>query len=475
MEIHSHIRILVENGKRAVMDLRRFPRTFWAANTIELFERLAYYGMNIILAIYLTRRVGYSTQLAVSITGFFISSLYLLPIPTGAISDKIGFRNGLFIAFSLLALGYGVLGFFPSKLTVIFALALIAVGGAFVKPVISGTVKKTSPGDLSKIGFSIFYMVVNIGGFTGKIVAKLLRQDLGRWLSTSGYTALRDWVAVNVPPFRVTDDIIARAAEQTPPMPPEVFLDMLKWQGFGMQVICLFSMAMAVVALLFVALMYKEPDRTGEPVRSARETFVDMFKVLADWKFMTFIVIFAGFDLMFWQLYLSVPLYITRHISETAPMALIVAINPGMIICFQMPVAWAVRRMKPISTMALGMAISTGAMLLLGFMPTLAGVCISIAVFAIGEMTFAPRFLDYVSSMAPSGKVGLYLGYSYMRSFFANMIGGPLSGLLVARYIPETGQREPFKMWFVFAGIGIAALAALFVYNRFVGEQEEAK
>jgi len=467
------IRILVENGKRAVMDLRRFPRTFWAANTIELFERLAYYGMNIILAIYLTRRVGYSTELAVSITGFFISSLYLLPIPAGAVSDKIGFRNGLFAAFSLLAIGYAVLGLFPSKATVILALGLIAVGGAFVKPVISGTVKKTSPEGLSKIGFSIFYMVVNIGGFTGKIVAKLLRQDLGRWLSTSGYTVLRDWVAANVPPFRVTEDIITRAAEQTPSMTPEAFLDMLKWQGFGMQVICLFSMTMAIVAIVFVALMYKEPDRTGEPVISVRQTFVDMVKVLVDWKFMAFIAIFTGFDLMFWQLYLSVPLYITRHISETAPMAFIVAINPGMIILFQMPVAWAVRKMRPISTMALGMAVSTVAMLMLGLVPTLIGACIAIAIFAIGEMTFAPRFLDYVAGMAPSGKVGLYLGYSYMRSFFANMIGGPLSGLLVARYVPETGLREPQKMWFVFATIGVAALIALFIYNRFVGEQEE--
>ncbi|MCK4237301.1 MAG: MFS transporter, partial [Candidatus Krumholzibacteria bacterium] len=335
-----------------------------------------------------------------------------------------------FIAFSLLALGYGSLGAFPSKATVIFALALIAMGGAFVKPVISGTIKKTSPEGLSRIGFSIFYMVVNIGGFSGKIVAKLLRQDLGRWISESGYTALKDWVGLNIPPFEITGEIVERAAGQSPPMTPEAFLEMLKWQGLGMQLICFFSMAMAVVALVLVAFMYREPDRTGEPVRSAKETFADMFRVLGDIKFVAFIVIFAGFDLMFWQLYLSVPLYITRHISERAPMAYIVAINPGMIILLQMPVAMAVRRMKPLTTMALGMAISTVAMLLLGFLPTLWGVCISIAVFALGEMTFAPRFLDYVSSMAPKGKVGLYLGYAYMRSFIANIIGGPLSGLL---------------------------------------------
>lgn len=452
------------------MKLDQFPKTFWAANTIELFERLAYYGMNIILALYLTRRVGYSTEVAVSITGFFIASLYLLPIPAGAISDKMGFRNGLFIAFSLLALGYGLLGAFPTKIMVLVSLAIIAIGGAFVKPVISGTIKKTSPEGLSKIGFSIFYMVVNIGGFSGKIVAKLLRQDLGRWISQSGFVRLQEWVAANVPPFTITPEIIERAAEQSPPMTPEAFFEMLKWQGLGMQVICFFSMLMAIVALLFVAFMYREPDRTGEPIRSVKETFTDMVRVLGDWKFVSFILIFAGFDLMFWQLYLSVPLYITRHISERAPMAYIVAINPGMIILLQMPIALAMQRIKPLATMALGMAISVVAMVLLGLLPTLWGACISIAVFAIGEMTFAPRFLDYVSSLAPKGKVGLYLGYAYVRSFIATMIGGPLSGVLVERYCPETGPRAPYKMWFVFAGIGMFALIVLFIYNRFVGE-----
>jgi len=453
------------------MQLAKFPRTFWVANTIELFERIAYYGMNIILAIYLTRRVGFSTQVAVSITGIFISSLYLLPIPAGAISDRIGFRNGLFIAFSVLALGYGLLGAVPAQATVIVALVLIAIGGAFVKPVISGTVKKTSPEGLSKIGFSIFYMMVNVGGFTGKIVAKALRQDLGTWLSQSNYEAVQRWVAARVPPFGVTPEIVERAAAQSPPLSPEAFLEMLKWQGFGMQVICLFSMAMALVALLFVGCAYREPDRTGEPARSITETFADMFRVLLDWRFTVFVFIFAGFDLMFWQLYLSVPLYVVRHISERAPMEQIVAINPAMIILFQMPVAWAVRRMKPISTMALGMAISTFAMVLLAALPTLWGACIAIATFAVGEMIFAPRFLDYVSGMAPKGKVGLYLGYSYMRSFFANLVGGPLSGYLVARFVPETGVREPARMWLTFAAIGVAALVALFAYNRFVGER----
>jgi dipeptide/tripeptide permease len=456
-----------------ISSFKKFPKTFWSANTIELFERLAYYGMNIILVLYLTRRVGFSIEASATITGVFISVLYLLPIPTGAVSDKIGFRNGLFIAFSVLALGYGLLGLFPSKGMVLFSLVLIAIGGSFVKPVISGTVKKASPPDLSKLGFSIFYMVVNIGGFTGKIFAKLLRQNLGEWLSRSDFEGLKNWVAANVPPFELTDGLAARAAEQNPPMAPEAFMDMLKWQGFGMQAICVFSMVMALIALAFVALTYKEPDRTGEPQRSIGKTFSDMFRLFGDIKFVTFILIFAGFDLMFWQLYISIPKYIVTHISETAPMELIVAINPLMIIILQLPVAKVVMKIKSTRTMALGMGISALAMVMMGLIPTMLGACLSIMLFALGEMTFAPRFLDYVSSLAPKGKVGLYLGFAYVRSFIANMIGGPLGGYLLARYVPEEGTREPWKMFFVFAAIGVVALIALFMYNRHYGEQEE--
>ena len=453
------------------MYLTKFPRTFWVANTIELFERLAYYGMNVILVLYLTRRVGFSVEASATITGFFIASLYLMPIPTGAISDKIGFRNSLFITFSVLAVGYSILGIMPSRASSLVALFFIAVGGAFVKPVISGTVKKTSPEGLSKIGFSLFYMVINIGGFSGKIIAKSLRQDLGRWLSESNFTRLKAWVEANVPPHGITESLVERAASQHPPMSPEAFLDMLKWQGFGMQVICFFSAAMSLVALLLVVFLYKEPDRTGEPVRSISETFADMFRLFIDFKFLAFIIIFSGFDLMFWQLYLSVPTYIVTHISETAPMEYIISINPGMIILFQMLMAALVTRMKPFGSMGLGMAISVFGMILLGLFPTLWGTCIAIAVFAIGEMTFAPRFFDYVATLAPKGKVGLYLGFSYLKAFIANFVGGPLSGYLLGKYCPAEGPRDPAKMWFTFAAIGVAALAALFLYNRFIGDQ----
>ena len=38
--------------------VRDFSRTFWLANVMELFEGAAYYGLNSVLAVYLTGSVA---------------------------------------------------------------------------------------------------------------------------------------------------------------------------------------------------------------------------------------------------------------------------------------------------------------------------------------------------------------------------------------------------------------------------------
>ena len=61
----------------------------------------------------------------------------------------------------------------------LLGLALVVLGGAFVKPVITGTVAKTSDDANRARAFSIFYMVVNIGSFTGKTIVAPIRIDMG--------------------------------------------------------------------------------------------------------------------------------------------------------------------------------------------------------------------------------------------------------------------------------------------------------
>lgn len=148
----------------------KFPKDFWLANLMELCERAAYYGFFILLTVYLTDLVGFDDFWGNTIAGLFAGFLYLLPPFSGAISDRIGFKNGLILAFGLLTIGYFFLGITYSKVTVIFFLIVLMVGASFIKPLITGTVAKTSDEANRARAFSIFYWIVNVGAFSGKTV-----------------------------------------------------------------------------------------------------------------------------------------------------------------------------------------------------------------------------------------------------------------------------------------------------------------
>ena len=102
-----------------------FTRAFWVSNTVELFERMAYYAVFIVLTIYLSSILGFNDFEASMISGLFSGGLYLLPIFSGAYADKIGFRKSMIIAFSLLSIGYLGLGVFP---TLLEAAGLVSYG-----------------------------------------------------------------------------------------------------------------------------------------------------------------------------------------------------------------------------------------------------------------------------------------------------------------------------------------------------------
>ncbi|KAA6304622.1 hypothetical protein EZS27_043731, partial [termite gut metagenome] len=83
----------------------KFPRTFWVANIIELMERWAWYGFFMLFANYLTGSsdaggLEFSQSQKGIIMGVGTGILYFLPVLTGAIADRYGYRRLLFLAIS---------------------------------------------------------------------------------------------------------------------------------------------------------------------------------------------------------------------------------------------------------------------------------------------------------------------------------------------------------------------------------------
>ena len=90
---------------------RNSRRTFWTANVIELFERAAYYSMASFMVIYLNENLGMRPATATFLNGTVLWGLiYFLPIVSGTLADKFGFKRSLTVSFVLIALGYLIMG-----------------------------------------------------------------------------------------------------------------------------------------------------------------------------------------------------------------------------------------------------------------------------------------------------------------------------------------------------------------------------
>ena len=427
----------------------KFPATFWTANVIELFERAAYYGMFIVLTLFLTRIVGFTDIETGWVVAFFASFLYLAPTFTGALADKMGFRNALALAFALLAGGYFLLGFITTKLMALFALFIIMVGGSFVKPIISGTVAKASDEKHRARAFSIFYMMVNIGAFTGKSIAKPLRTEL------------------------------------------------------GLEYINYYAAFMAFIAFLIVIFFYKDLDNRGRG-KDLKESINGLLTVLKNFRFMAIILIVAGFWAIQGQLYATMPKYTLRMVGESAAPEWIANINPLTVVLLVVPITHLIRKISSVNSIGLGLIIIPFSALAIALSPVLQAatgdsvsifglfslhpitiaLIVGISLQGVAECFLSPRFLEYASKQAPKGEEGLYMGYSHLTTFFAWLFGFIASGYLLDEYCPNPNTLTPDQMvhaydhahyiWYYFTGIGFVALGALLLY-KFITDRIDKK
>ena len=385
----------------------RFPETFWYANGAELCERAAYYGMFITLFRYLNNEIGFTTIQTGYITATFSSLLYLLPTFTGIMADKTGFKRALIIAFALLTCGYGLLGAYQAKLTALVSLSLILFGGAIVKPVISGTAAKCSSDANRARAMSIFYMVVNIGSFSGKGLAGYLNEEL------------------------------------------------------GLQYINIYAAGMSLVALILVSFFYKSPDMEGTG-KTVGEALRGLGKVIRNVRFDCLIIIIGGFWAIQGQLYGAMPTYIERMLGQGYKPEWLANINPFIVVLCVVPITHLVRNFRPASAIGLGLLIipftalvvsiapqieaMTGSSINLGKLsihPMILMFIIGIALQGLAECFLSPKWLEFASKQAPKDEVGLYLGYSHLTTFFAWAFGFILAGYLLAGFCPDPKTFEP--------------------------------
>jgi POT family proton-dependent oligopeptide transporter len=176
-----------------------FPAAFWIANTMEIFERMAWYGFYAVSSLYITGPkseggLGLASEQRGIIQGIIPFLLYLFPVVTGALGDKFGFKRTFFVAYLIMTPSYWLMGRPDGFWGFFFVFLLVAIGAATFKPVVVGTVSHSTTSKNKAMGFGIFYMMVNIGGFAGPVVAGIVRNELG-WPWVFNMSAI--WIGCN--------------------------------------------------------------------------------------------------------------------------------------------------------------------------------------------------------------------------------------------------------------------------------------
>jgi len=400
-----------------------FSSLFWIANTLESFERLAFYGAKAVLTVFLANKVGL-TEEAGTLTGIFSGLIFSLPILAGVLVDKYGFKKTLMACFFIFCVGYFLIGLAGlewgesimavtgKRAYVLGVLILTAIGGSLIKPCIVGTVAKTTNKQTKELGYSIYYTMANLGGTVGPMVALSVRENL------------------------------------------------------GIEYVLIMSSVTSFVLFLGAWFFFKEPvgsDNEPAEVRTFGKVFSDMLLVFANVRFIFFLVIYGGFWLMFWQIFYLLPFYGT-DVLNFENFELLETVDAIGIVVLTIPMAALVKKWKPMAAMTLGILLGSLGWIIIGAIPTVTATVIGVGLYAMGEATQAPRFYDYVASLAPKGQVGTFMGFAFLPVAVGSFSAGAVADWLRINYLAT----NPALMWYIVAGIGIATTTLMLLYNAFL-------
>ena len=400
-----------------------FERPFWVANVTELFERLSYYAAFASLARYLHEALKFPVQQASSLTGLFGGLVWFLAAFGGTVADRLGFRRALSLAYLILSVSYFLLGslaapwlgpirdHMPLGLLVGFVLALPALGIALVKPSVVGTTARASNENVRSIGYSIYYTLVNIGGFAGPYVASWVHRNMS---------------VENV--FRVA--------------------------------------AVSVFVMFFAVLIFfREPRRSGDvQTASLGQAAKNFGTVLSNPRFMLFLLIFSGYWIVYWQEFIILPVYVHDYINPNTDTELMLVTGPALVIALTMALNLAMQKVASFRAITLGTLVSAIAWILLAIHPTVLMAYMTLAVVAIGEIIQSPRYYEYISRLAPPGQQGTYMGFAFLPIGIGSFIGGPFGGWLI-HYFGEV-KHQPQQMWWAVMAIGLLTALLLWMYDR---------
>ena len=400
---------------------------FWIVGGMEMVERLAYYGVKAVATLYATDPTS-AGGLGITMGQFgiilsvwaFVQSF--VPVFTGGISDRYGYKETIFASTIIKISGYLLMAVFPTFAGFFAGAIVLALGTAIFKPGIQGTLVKSTTRENSSMAWGIFYQTVNIGGFMGPIVAGFLRK--------------------------------------------------LAWRN-------VFFACAAIISVNFILLLlYKEQGKaerlehmrrvkTGQVAQD--NLLIDSLKELKKVHVWSYLALFSGFWFMFNALFDVLPLHIDQWVDSSdivhtlfgeaggkgrfldgfivlskdgmsvAPEGML-NVNAGLIMLTCFLFAYISGKMRATTSMVVGTLLATVALFVTGVATAGWASLFAISIFSVGEMLSSPKFSEFIGNFAPADKKAMYLGFSQIPLG----IGWTLEGLLGPRLYEHYASKDAF-------------------------------
>ncbi|MDP8205419.1 MAG: MFS transporter [Candidatus Electryonea clarkiae] len=386
-----------------------FPWGYWMLNGIEMWERMAYFAVRSVVAVYIMQA---DDPNGLHFTAFQKGQIYawwfvfqsVLPMITGGYADRYGYKKTLFFSVSMNIAGYILMAYMRSYWGFFFGVMVLATGTAFFKPSLQGSLAQNLTKKNSSVGWGIFYWVVNIGAFAGPFLAGYLRHEHS-------------------------------------------------WRH-------LFIASAVITSLNYLMLFtFKDFPSGADKTLNPLQVFVRTMRNIFEPRLITWLLIMSCFWLMMYQLWDLHPNFLTDWNDSGSiadlfrklpfipdgwaiqtdrglqvPQEYLLNVNAGFIILLMIPVAWMVRKLRTLEAMAIGMSVAMFGILVAGFTASGSVFVLGVILFSLGEMLTGPKKNEYLGLIAPPGKKALYLGYVNIPVGIGGWTGSILAGFVYGRW-----------------------------------------
>jgi MFS family permease len=468
-------------------------RELWIVFAMVLLSNLAYRMVNFTLRLWLSSDLGFNDVQAGFAVLLWSAGLTLCIVLVGSLTDALGLRKTFLLGFALCVISRVFLTFTTVKWIALGGgLTLLAIGEGMGAPVTVAALRRYTTTAQRSIAFSVFYAIMNGGFLIGVLIFDALRAGLGE----HGHFTV-PWLGMELSTYRTT--FLVSLGLSVPSLVLIYF-----WLREGVEV--------TDHGVVITPETPKYPGKNAfqalkltvsDTARQTARIFAGLWQQPGFYKFLAFLSLAAFIKMIFLHMDYTYPTFGIRELGEGAPVGHLYGLN-NILIVFLAPLVGVLTQKLPAYRMVIfGSFVAASSVFIMTvpphwFQPLANGlfghyvahvwlgvsgpvnpyyvmIFLFVAVLSIGEAFYSPRLYEYTAAIAPKGQEASYMAMSSLPFFLAKLAVGPLSGLLLAHFCPESGPRHSETMWLIIGLSTMVAPVGLFLFQRFIRVHEAGR